>query len=282
MRDSLSPWKGERGGGFLKQEEQIKPLRVRALVMTIDLNLQSKILNGQAESIKEENFMKENRCGMNKEFETHPDGTLCIRNGSKCGIPKVIRFVGTTGDTQWKWEKITMDFVTKLPKTSSVYDMIWVIVDRLTKSTHFLLMKYTDSMERLTRLYLKTKVGDIQLTGPKIIHETTKKIIQIKNQIQAARDRQKSYADVRHKPLEFYVGDKVILKVHITVHVSNMKKCLSDESLIIPLEQIQIDDKLHFIEESVEIIDREVKRLKQSRVLIIKVRWNSRRGLEFT
>ncbi|GKF06727.1 hypothetical protein Tco_0037395 [Tanacetum coccineum] len=65
-------------------------------------------------------------------------------------------------------------------------------------------------------------------------------------------------------------------------HVSNLKKCMFDEPLAIPLDEIQIDDKLYFIEELVEIIDREVKRLKQSHILIVKVRWNSRRGPEFT
>ncbi|GJW94905.1 hypothetical protein Tco_0174577 [Tanacetum coccineum] len=65
-------------------------------------------------------------------------------------------------------------------------------------------------------------------------------------------------------------------------HVSNLKKCLSDESLVIPLDEIHIDDKLHVIEETVEIIDREVKRLKQNRIPIIKVQWNSRRDPEFT
>ncbi|GKD00226.1 hypothetical protein Tco_1170500 [Tanacetum coccineum] len=169
--------------------------------------------------------------------------------------------------------------------------------------------------------------GCAQLTSPEIIHETIKKIIQIKSRIQAARDRQKSYADVRRKPLEFQVGDKVMLKVspwkgvirfgkqrklnsryigpfkvlekvgtvayklklsqqlsrvHSTFHLSNLKKCLSDESLVIPLDEIHIDDKLHFVEEPVEIIDREVKGLKQSCIPIIKVRWNSRRGPEFT
>ncbi|GJZ66658.1 putative reverse transcriptase domain-containing protein [Tanacetum coccineum] len=171
------------------------------------------------------------------------------------------------------------------------------------------------------------EVGDAQLTGPEIVHETTEKIIQIKKRIQAARDRQKSYADRRRKPLEFQVGDKVMLKVspwkgvirfgkrgklnpryigpfkvlakvgtiayrlelpdqlsrvHSTFHVSNLKKCFSDEPLAIPLDEIQIDDKLNFIEEPVEIMDREVKRLKQSRIPIVKVRWNSKRGLEFT
>ncbi|GKA65733.1 putative reverse transcriptase domain-containing protein [Tanacetum coccineum] len=171
------------------------------------------------------------------------------------------------------------------------------------------------------------EVGDAQLTGPEIIHETTKKIVQIKQRIQAARDRQKSYADVRREPLEFQVGDRVMLKVspwkgvirfgkrgklnpryigpfkvlakvgtvayrlelpqqlsrvHSTFHISNLKKCLSDEPLAIPLDKIHIDDKLHFVEEPIEIMDREVKQLKQSRIPIIKVRWNSRRGPEFT
>ncbi|GJX47103.1 putative reverse transcriptase domain-containing protein [Tanacetum coccineum] len=142
------------------------------------------------------------------------------------------------------------------------------------------------------------EVGDTQLTGPEIVHETTKKIIQIKKHIQAARDRQKSYADRRRKPLEFKVGDKILAKVgtlayqlklpeqlsrvHSTFHVSNLKKCFVDEPLAIPLDEIQIDDKLNFIEKPVEIMDREVKRLKQSRIPIVKVRWNSRRGPEFT
>ncbi|GJS04179.1 putative reverse transcriptase domain-containing protein [Tanacetum coccineum] len=167
------------------------------------------------------------------------------------------------------------------------------------------------------------EVGDAQLTGPELIHETTKKIVQIKSRIQAARDCQKSYADVRRKPLEFQVGDRVMLKVspwkgvihfgkrgklnpryigpfkvlakvgtvayrlelpqqlsrvHSTFHVSNLKKCLSDQ----PLDEIHVDDKLHFVKEPVEIMDREVKGLEQTRIPIIKVRWNSRRGPEFT
>ncbi|GKE78306.1 putative reverse transcriptase domain-containing protein [Tanacetum coccineum] len=209
-----------------------------------------------------------------------------------------------------------MDFVTKLPKTSSGQDAIWVIVDRLTKSAHFLPMKETDSMKKLTRQYLKEvvsrhgvpvsiisdrdiEVGDAQLTGPEIIHETTEKIIQIKKRIQAARDRQKSYADRRRKPLEFEAGDKVILKVSPWKGVIRfgkqgklnpryigrfkiLAKCFSDEPLAIPLDEIQIDDKFNFIEEPVEIMDREVKQLKQSRIPIVKVHRNSRRGPEFT
>nr|GEU35133.1 putative reverse transcriptase domain-containing protein [Tanacetum cinerariifolium] len=120
-----------------------------------------------------------------------------------------------------------------------------------------------------------------KLTGLELIHETTEKIVQIKQIIQAARDCQKSYADVRRKTLELQVGDLLMLKVspwkgvihfgkrgklntrvHSIFHVSNLKKCLPDEPLAIPLDEIHIDDKVHFIEEPVEIIDREVKRLK--------------------
>ncbi|GKA14764.1 putative reverse transcriptase domain-containing protein [Tanacetum coccineum] len=202
-------------------------------------------------------------------------------------------------------------------------------------TTHDLELGVVVFAHRLWRHYLYctkspvcwSKVGDSQLTGPELVRETTKKIVQIKNRLLTARSRQKSYADVRRKPMEFQVGDMVMLKVspwkgvirfgkrgklspryigpfkiierigpvayklelpdklhgiHNTFHVSNLKKCLADENLVIPLEEIQLDDKLHFIEEPVEIMDREVKQLKQSRIPIVKVRWNSRRGPEYT
>ncbi|GKD94979.1 hypothetical protein Tco_1374816, partial [Tanacetum coccineum] len=119
------------------------------------------------------------------------------------------------------------------------------------------------------------EVGDAQLTGPEIVRQTTKKIIQIKHRLQASRDRQRSYTDKRRKPLEFQVGDKILSKVgtvayrlelpeklsrvHSIFHVSNLKKCLSDEPLAILLDEIHVDDKLNFIEEMIEIMDREVK-----------------------
>ncbi|GJY68668.1 putative reverse transcriptase domain-containing protein [Tanacetum coccineum] len=313
---------------------------------------------------------------------------------------------------EWKWEKITMDFITKLPKTTNNYDTIWVIINRLTKSAYFLPMRENDPMEKLMRLYMKevvtrhgvpvfiisdrdsrftslfwkalhealgtrldmstayhpetdsqsertiqtledmlcacvidfekswdtqlplvefsynnsyhtsikaapfealygrkcrspvcwAKVGDAQLTGPEIIHETTEKIVKIKSRIQAAHDRQKCYADLKRKPMDFQVGDRVMLKVlskvgdvayrlelpqqlsrvHNTFYISNLKKCLSDESLVISLDGLCINDKLHFVEEPVEIINRETKQLKRSRIPIIKVRWNSKRGPKFT
>ncbi|GKA68125.1 putative reverse transcriptase domain-containing protein [Tanacetum coccineum] len=99
----------------------------------------------------------------------------------------------------------------------------------------------------LVEFSYNNKVEDAQLTGPAINHETTKKIVQIKSRIQAAHDRQKSYTNIRRKPM----------------------KCLSDESLVIPLEELRVDDKLHFVEEPVEVMDREIKQLKGSRIPII-------------
>ncbi|GJY63834.1 hypothetical protein Tco_0465294 [Tanacetum coccineum] len=134
-----------------------------------------------------------------------------------------------------------------------------------------------------------------------MVQETTKKVIQIKQRMQAARDRQKSYVDLKHKLMEFQVGDRVMLKVlpwkgvdvfgklgkvsrvhQIRFMYLNLKKCIFDEPLAVPLEGLHVDDKLCFMEERVKIMDREVKRLKQSRIPIVKVRWNSRRGPEFT
>ncbi|GJZ90151.1 hypothetical protein Tco_0662078 [Tanacetum coccineum] len=142
------------------------------------------------------------------------------------------------------------------------------------------------------------EVGEVQLTGPEIVQEMTEKIIQVKQRMQAARDRKKSYADLKRKPMEFEVRDKVMLKVspwkgvlelpeelsrvHNTFHVSNLKKCHADEPLAVPLDGLHFDDKLQFVEEPIEITDREVKRLKRSRIPLVKVRWNSKRGLEFT
>nr|GFB15546.1 putative reverse transcriptase domain-containing protein [Tanacetum cinerariifolium] len=146
------------------------------------------------------------------------------------------------------------------------------------------------------------KVREAQLTGPKMIQETTKKIVLIKHRIQAAQDRQKSYADLKQKPMEFEVRDRVMLKVlakvgdiayrlelpqelsrvHHTFHVSNLKKCYADKPLAMLLERIHVDDKLQFVEEPVEIIEWEIKRLKQSRIPLVKVRWNSCKGPEFT
>ncbi|GKB10202.1 reverse transcriptase domain-containing protein [Tanacetum coccineum] len=178
-----------------------------------------------------------------------------------------------------------MDFIMKLPKSSQGYDTIWVIVDRLTKSTIFVPMRETDPMEKLERMYLKEVV-----TG----HGIPVSIICDRDPRFASnfwRSLQKALGVVRFgkrgKLNPRYVGPFKVLekvkaivyklelpqelsRVHNTFHVSNLKKCYADEPLDVPLNGLHIDDKLHFVEEPVEIMDREVKRLRQSRVLIIK------------
>nr|GFC78520.1 putative reverse transcriptase domain-containing protein [Tanacetum cinerariifolium] len=159
-----------------------------------------------------------------------------------------------------------------------------------------------------------TEVGGAQILGPELIQETIEKIVQMKQGMQATRDQQKSYADLKHKPMKFQVGDKLMLKVlpwkrvvrfgkrgklnpryvgpfkvlerigdvaykldlleelsrvHNTLHVSNLKKCHADEPLAVPLDELYLDDKFHFVEKPVEIVDREVKRLKRSRIPLV-------------
>nr|GEU53826.1 hypothetical protein [Tanacetum cinerariifolium] len=134
------------------------------------------------------------------------------------------------------------------------------------------------------------EVGEGQLIGPEFVQETTEKILQIKDRLKAARDRQKSYADKRRKPLEFSVGHvayqldfpKELNDVHDTFHVSNLKKCLANPTLQVPLDEIRVDAKLNFVEDPVEILDNEFKKLKRSRISIVKVWWNSKRSPEFT
>ncbi|GJR61487.1 putative reverse transcriptase domain-containing protein [Tanacetum coccineum] len=213
------PGKANVVADALSRKERNKPLRVRALVLTIGLNLPVQILNAQVEARKEENFGIEDLCGMIKKLEQCTDGTLCLNGRSwiPCQgnlrelimhelhkskysiypgsdkmyqdlkklywwpnmkaeiatyVSKCLTYAKVKAECQkpsgllvqpvipvWKWENITMDFVTKLPKTSSGQDTIWVIVDRLTKSAHFLPMKETKSMEKLTRQYLKEVVS---------------------------------------------------------------------------------------------------------------------------
>ncbi|GJU09340.1 putative reverse transcriptase domain-containing protein [Tanacetum coccineum] len=312
---------------------------------------------------------------------------------------------------EYKWEGIAMDFVTKLHRTSSRHDTIWVIVDRWTKSAYFLPMRGDYKMERLARLYLNeivarhgvpisiisdrdscftsrfwqsmqealgtrldmsttyhpqtdgqsertiqtledmlracvldfggswdvhlplveflynnsyhssvrcapfealygrkcrspimwAEVGEGQLIGPELVQETTKKISQIKDRLKAAPSPWKGVVRFgkKGKLAPSLVGPFEIIEkvgpvayrldlleelngVHDTFHVSNLKKCLADPTLQVPLDEIRVDAKLNFVEEPVEILEREFKKLKRSRIAIVKVRWNSKNSPEFT
>ncbi|KAJ0604534.1 putative nucleotidyltransferase, Ribonuclease H [Helianthus annuus] len=337
----------------------------------------------------------------------------------------------------WKWEQISMDFITKLPRTPRGHDMIWVIIDRLTKSAHFLPIREKDSTGKLAEIYLREIVarhgvpisiisdrdgrfvsriwqsfqeafgsqldlstafhpqtdgqsertiqtledmlracvmdlggswdthlplvefsynnsyhtsikaapfealygrkcrsplcwadaGDKRMVGPELVQETTDKIAQIRERIKAARDRQKSYADPKRKSVEFEVGDKVLLKVspwkgvvrfgkrgklnpryigpfrilrrigtvayklelpeelngvHDTFHVSNLKKSPTQENVIIPVDEVHIDEALRFTEQPVEVTDWKVNKTRRSSVKLVKVRWSSKHGPEYT
>ncbi|GKA74348.1 putative reverse transcriptase domain-containing protein [Tanacetum coccineum] len=176
---------------------------------------------------------------------------------------------------EWKWEKLTMDFITKLPKSSSGYDTIWVIVDRLTKSGSILTIVKDYKTKKLAKIY-------------------TNKIVTRHGKIENGKSRRKSYADKRRKPLEFKVGDRLLLKVspwkgvlpqelscvHDTFHVSNLKKCLVEPDVQVPLDEIEINENLRFVKEPIEIVERDVKKLKRRRIPLVKVRWNSRQGAE--
>ncbi|GJV47993.1 putative nucleotidyltransferase, ribonuclease H [Tanacetum coccineum] len=478
------PGKANVVADALSRKEREPPLRVRALVMTISLDLPKQILNAQTKARKPENIKNEDVGGMlvenaknpeairTEKLEPRADGTLCLNGRSwlpcygdlrtvimheshkskysihpgfdkmyqdmkklywwpnmKADIAAYVSKYLTCAKVkaehqrpsgllvqpkipEWKWDNITMDFVTKLPKETDPLDKlarmylkevvtrhgipVSIICDRdprfasnfwrslqnalgtnLDMSTayhpqtdgqsertiqtledmlracaidfgkgwvnHLPLVEfsYNNSYHASIKaapfeaLYGRkcrspvcwTEVGEAQILGPELIQETTEKIIQIKQRMQAARDRQKSYADLKRKPMEFQVGDKVMLKVlpwkgvvrfgkrgklnpryvgpfkvlekvgevayklelpeelsrvHNTFHVSNLKKCHADEPLAVPLDGLHLDDKLHFVEEPLEIVGREVKRLKRSRIPLVKVRWNSKRGPEFT
>nr|GFC04801.1 reverse transcriptase domain-containing protein [Tanacetum cinerariifolium] len=219
---------------------------------------------------------------------------------------------------EWKWDNITMDFVTKLPKSSQGYDTIWVIVDRLTKSAIFTLIRETEPTDKLARIYLKERsiqnaLGtrlDMSIAYHLETDGQSERTIQtLEDMLRAcAIDFGKGW--VNHLPLvEFsynnsyhvtikatpfealygrkwvvcfgkrgklnprYIGRFKVLKrvrdvaykldlpeelsrVHNTFHVSNLNKCHADEPLAVTLDGLHFDDKLHFVEEPVEIVDR--------------------------
>nr|GEX29306.1 hypothetical protein [Tanacetum cinerariifolium] len=204
----------------LSRKEWNKPLRVRSLVMTISVNLPKQILEAQMEAHKPKNFKKEDVGGLLVQPE----------------IP------------QWKWDNITMNFITKLPKSSKGYDTIWVIIDRLTKSAIFVPMRETDPMERLERMYLKEVSlwkGEVRFGKRGKLKPRYVRPFKVLPKIRA----------VAYK-LEL---PQELSRVHNTFHVSNLKKCYADEPLAVQLDGFHIDDKLYFIEEPIEIMEWIVK-----------------------
>nr|GEW51728.1 putative reverse transcriptase domain-containing protein [Tanacetum cinerariifolium] len=430
----------------LSRKERIEPLRVRALVMTIVLDLPKKILEAQIEALKPENLEKEDVGGMNRKdipkekLEPRADGTLCLNGRSwlpcyddlrsvimheshkskyyvhfgsdkmhqdmkklywwpnmKANIATYVSKCLTCAKVkaehqmpsgllvqpaipEWKWDNITVDFITKLPKENDPLDKLArLYLNKIVARHEIPVSIICDRDGRFTskfwRSFQKALGTDISMSiayHPETDGKSERTIQTLEDMLRAcvidfgkgwvkhlplcefsnnnsyhtsikaspyealygrkcrspvAQDRQKSYADLKQKPMKFEVGDRVMLKVspwkgvvrfgkrgklnpryvgpfkglakvgkvayklelpqefsrvHHTFHVSNLKKCYADEPLVMPLEGIHVDDRLQFVEEPVEIMEREIKRLKRSRIPSVKVRWNPRRGPEFT
>ncbi|GJR58036.1 putative reverse transcriptase domain-containing protein [Tanacetum coccineum] len=269
----------------LSRKERVKPKRVQAMNMTLQSSIKDMILVAQEEAFDESTGLQK---GLDEMIERRSDRALYYLDRIWVPLKGDVRTLimdethklkysvhpgadkmyydfrarywwpGIKKDiTMYKWERIAMDFVTKLPGTSSGHDTIWVIMDRLTKSAHFLPMYKDYKMDRLARLYLNEIVAR---------HGVPISIIS---------DRDSRFTSRLDLPEE-------LDGVHDTFHVSNLKKCLADPTLQVPLDEIRVDAKLNFMEELMEILEREFKKLKRSRISIVKVRCNSKRRPEFT
>nr|GEV44236.1 putative reverse transcriptase domain-containing protein [Tanacetum cinerariifolium] len=364
------PGKANVVADTLSRKERIEPLRVRALIMTIGLDLSKQILEAQIKALKLENLKNEDVGGMirkdipKEKLEPRADGTLCLNGRSwlPCygGLRSVIMYeshkskysIHPDSDKMYQdmkklywWPNMKANIATYVskcltrarvkaeqqrpsgllvqpaipewksfqkalctdismsttyhPKTDgqsertiqTLEDMLRACVIDFGKGwvKHLPLCEfsYNNSYHANIKaapyksLYDRkcqspvcwAEVGEAQLTGSELIQETMEKIVLIKQRIQAAQDRQKSYADLKRKPMEFEIRDMVMLKVSPWKGVVRF---------VMPLEEIHVDDKLQFVEEPVEIMEREIKRLKRSRIPLAKVRWNSRRGPDFT
>ncbi|GJU36146.1 putative reverse transcriptase domain-containing protein [Tanacetum coccineum] len=379
------PGKANVVADALSRKER-EPLRVRALVMTIGLDLPKQILKAQTEARKPENIKKEDVGGIlvknskdleklrTEKLEPRADGTLCLNGRSwlpcygdlrtvimheshkskysihpgsdkmyqdmkklywwpnmKANIATYVSKCLTCAKVkaehqrpsgllvqpeipQWKWDNITMDFVTKLPKSSQGYDTIWEVVTKHGIPVSIICdrdPRFASNFWKSLQKALGTSLDMSTAYHPQTDGQSERTIQTLEDMLRACVidfgngwvkhlplvefSYNNSYhaSIIVHRLKDFMVESVVLPCVgpslsclksweqspHNTFHVSNLKKCYSDDPLVVPLEGLQVDDKLYFVEEPVEIMDHEVKQLRQSRVPIVKVRWNSKRGL---
>ncbi|GJS30389.1 hypothetical protein Tco_0491009 [Tanacetum coccineum] len=270
-------------GDALSRKERAKSRRVSGM-----------ILAAQSEAFKQENVLAERLHGLDQHMERKGDESLYFMDRIW------VLLVGSVMDEAHASRYLVHPGMDKT--YYNLGDMYWSPV-------------------------LWAEIGESSLTGLELVQETTDKVVLVKEKLKEARDRQKSYADKRRKPLEFEVGDQVLLKVlpwkgvvrfgkkgklapryvgsfeiliriglvayrlrlpeelssvHDTFHVSNLKKCLADAILHVPLDEIKVDKTLCFVEEPIEIMDREIKKLKRRNIALVNVICNSKRGPEFT
>nr|GEX57288.1 putative reverse transcriptase domain-containing protein [Tanacetum cinerariifolium] len=363
--DASNQGKANVVADVLSRKDRLKPRRARAMSMTIHSSIKAMILEAQSEISKGVLVHGDIRTLIINEAHAtrtpEPIGITLAARDSRIEIREYFNGIHNQITKNQKRTRLNLghyrstkyvhflavreDFKTKRLARLYINEIVAITTKSLRNETG---SKYSlSSQNRWPKYHSSVKcapfvalygrkyqtpiawaeVGESKIIGPKVIQETTDKIFQIKERLKTARDRQKRYADNRQKPLEFSVGDKVLLKVSPrkgvvrfgkrsklspryvgpfeivkrvgpvayrlrlpqelvgvddTFHVSNLKKCLADENLHVPLEEVKIDDKLHFVKEPMEIMNREVKKLKKRRIPIVKVRSNSRRGPKFT
>nr|GEV35300.1 hypothetical protein [Tanacetum cinerariifolium] len=319
----------------LSRKEKVKPERVRAMNMTLKSSIKDRILTAQKEACDESTGLQK---GLDETIEYRSDGalyyldriwvplkgdvrTLIIDEAHKSKYfvhPRANKMHYDLRDRYWwprmkkdiaVYVRIVMDFVMKLPRTSSGHDIIWVIVDRLTMSAHFIPMREDYKMDRLATLYLNEIVARHGVPISIISYRDNQFMLRFWQSIQEALGTRLDMSTAYHSQTDgqrsvvprlcrqrlekgklaprfvgpFEIVEKVGLVayrlrlpeklngVHDTFHVSNLKKCLANPTLQVPLDEIQVDAKLNFGEEPVKILEREFKQLKRSRIAIVKV-----------
>nr|GFA26366.1 putative reverse transcriptase domain-containing protein [Tanacetum cinerariifolium] len=343
------PGKANVMADSLSRKERNVPLRVRALVMTINLDLPKQTLAAQIEALKPKNIKKEDVGGMirtdipKERLEPRADRTLYLNDRSWLPCNGDLRSVITheshkskyaihPGSEKMYQKAMGTDICTSTAYHPEIDSQSERTIQTLEDMLHACVIDFGKGWVKHLPLaefsYNNSYHASIKAAPYEALHgRKCRSPMCWAESIQAAQDRQKSYVDRKRKQMELEVGDRVMLKVslwkgvvrfgnrgklnpryvgpfkvlakvgkvayklelpqelsriHHSFHISNLKKCYSDEPLVMPLEEVHIDDTLQFVEEPVEIIEQEIKRLKRSQIPLVKVRWNSSRGPEFT